>query len=321
MDRPMPFEERKALLWSIHCLIETIEADPSRLITGTEHHLPRARMVTDAGAVGVGVVDQHGIFGARALTIEEATEPSTLREVLGAATGLWIKLLRARNCTLYAYCGNKGVRSATMAGSKVPKLQRLALGIDQRCRKNGVAPIVIWAPRAGWRVQMADLASRLPTLDAHDWSVSQTMYEPIVRRSRVYPSVDLFADEHNSKCATFVGRFPSGSPRQVAADAMTMPDLVGHDAAYACPPPPLILRFLARLPLTVPVVLILPKWKDAVWLPIVCSPNGRPRKGIIMLHEFVAAVGIKLGPIGKPKFFENPSLRFFAYLVPARAKV
>ena len=40
-----------------------------------------------------------------------------------------------------------------------------------------------------------------------------------------------------------------------------------------------------------------------------------------MLHEFVAAVGIKLGPIGTPKFFENPSLRFFACLVPARAKV
>ena len=321
LDRPVPFAEHETLLRSIRFVIGIIEADPSRPITGAEHHLPRARMITDASAVGIGVVDQHGFVGARALTSEEATESSTLREVLGVAAGLRIKLLHTRDCTLYAYCDNKGVRSVIMTGSKVPKLQRLALDIDQRCRQNGVVLVVIWAPRTEWCVQMADLASRLPALDTHDWRVSASVYKSIIRRSGVCPTIDLFADEHNSKCVAFVGRFPSGSPNQAATDAMTMPTVAGHDAAYACPPPPLILQFLARLPLAVPVVLIVPKWRDAIWLPLICSPNGRPLKGIVMLHEFAAASGIVLGPVGAPKFLESRSLRFFACLMPARGSI
>jgi hypothetical protein len=102
----------------------------------------------------------------------------------------------------------------------------------------------------------ADYPTRLDRLA--DITLLPGQLARIAERWQMSPSIDLFADDNNTKCAQHVWLFSAWSPQQ-------------DTIAYAFPPPAMLENFLfwiANLNIRFSCFVVFPNWA-APWLPIL----------------------------------------------------
>ena len=317
LDAIDPEPDRDAVGSDLRYLVELLHSNPSRRISGEIRRVDFI-IASDASATGIGGVDGGGQISARALTTAEREESSGLREARGISFNIRVRRHALHNLSVVTLCDNEACSSALRYGSRTSEMHAVSTRLDMYCRRHGIEHTVRWVPRTTPSIELADAVSRFNATDTHDWALTATTYIDICRRANVTPDLDCFADEANTKCQRFVSRFACGG---VAIDALTAPLDRLATVIYACPPPPLALRFLSRLPFAVPVLVVLPRWPAAVWMPHVATPNFRPRRGVTIVHEFAADGAINAGPNGPPRFFEQSKrLRFVAALFHATSE-
>ena len=109
-----------------------------------------------------------------------------------------------------------------------------------------------------------DFLSRV-RLDNNKWSLHNDVFQWLTSLE-FHPKVDLFASPCNHKLPKYYVRFRC--PQAFGTDALT--DHWRFHRAYAFPPVPVILRFLARLRMEdVEVLTIAPYWPNRPWFPLL----------------------------------------------------
>jgi len=286
---------------------------PARAISGAARE-PTHVLASDASAVGIGVVFRGGGSAARSFTAGEAAESSTHREAGGISFAVRVRAAEHAGGKLVAYCDNKGARSVIMYGSHDPRLQRIATGLAAFCHRHDIELIVVWAPRATGCIDAADGVSRTPQEDIHDWALTQHAARRLFAQANVQPDLDAFADANNTKCPRFVSW--QADVGCSAVDATSAPlSLLSRTAIYACPPPPLLTAFIARLPFARPTILVVPRWENTAWFCMLFSGNWRPHTGVVLLDVLDMTTATTLGPIGRPAYALSPRSRLVAVLI------
>jgi ribonuclease HI len=104
----------------------------------------------------------------------------------------------------------------------------------------------------------------------HDWSVHPSDYAMMIQTLNIAPTVDLFADRSNAKIKKYVSwRL---DPHSIGKDFRSI-SLQGM-TTYACPPFPLIRKFIAKAMHTPPpfqCLIVTPHWKGTIWWPLLMS--------------------------------------------------
>lgn len=164
-----------------------------------------------------------------------------------------------RHRRLLLVCDNMAAVSVINSGSsRSPQMQMIVRELWAELAANDVIFSARYIPS---ELNPTDHASR--TLPRHSWALSKQAFQLICQRWGT-PTIDLFADRHN----THTPRFCSFGPDQLAVTT----DAFAHNWAleslpYAAPPFPLITRVLAHMKeLRAPrLVLITPEWKGRAW--------------------------------------------------------
>lgn len=107
------------------------------------------------------------------------------------------------------------------------------------------------------------------------FEVPQALFEQACRLLRVRPTLDLFASRASTRLPCWVSRFHE--PGAWAVDALTLDWNQLPAPCYACPPPRMIPRVLARVrEMSRPMLLIVPHWSTATFMPLLRSLLAAP---------------------------------------------
>ena len=159
----------------------------------------------------------------------------------------------------------------------VSGLQTLALEVYSLCITNNISLCSAWVPRDN--NQAADALSK--TIDPDDWSVSDRIFKYF---TKVYGpfSLDVFANNHNSKCNTFFSRWWCEGSSGIDAFCHSWE----KHYCWIVPPPNLLTRvILFCLKHKVKGILIFPRWESAAFWPLL-FPQGKLLKGFSIVQEF-----------------------------------
>ena len=197
----------------------------------------------------------------------ERSESSTYRELLAIKHIVESFDVTLQNKHVLWHTDNLAVTQIVKVGSNKVLLQDLALSIYSFCHEKDIKLTVLWISRK--LNQNADNISK--TIDYDDWSIKNNFFD-ILKSLWGEFSIDLFADNKNSKCQKFCSRYYC--PGTFKVDAFSF-DWTG-ESCLIVPPTYLIAKcvkhFLASKG-TVEGVLVVPYWPSALYWPFLVENN------------------------------------------------
>ncbi|GMR31805.1 hypothetical protein PMAYCL1PPCAC_02000, partial [Pristionchus mayeri] len=266
------------------------------------------KVETDASASGLGVVikelDVVVNRASRNLTHSEREESSTMRELRAVDFAIHTFEREWNGKNILFLGDNQSAISILRKGSMKPELNEVASRIERARAHMNANFKFFWLPRE--MNEEADAASR--DIDRDDWSVQNWVFEKAVEKWG-RPGIDMFADESNAKCETFVSRSPSRGA--AAIDAFSSPHLWRSTLLWCVPPPYLLCQTLAWLRGNrAKAILGLPYWTSHPIFPSLFPPNYTPPfvKDYLMFAEGMHVINpgtITHGPFSRP-FMDSP---------------
>ncbi|GMR41399.1 hypothetical protein PMAYCL1PPCAC_11594, partial [Pristionchus mayeri] len=266
------------------------------------------KVETDASASGLGVVikelDLVVNRASRNLTHSEREESSTLRELRAVDFAVYTFEREWKGKNILFLGDNQSAISILRKGSMKPELNEVASRIERAGARMNANFKFFWLPRE--MNEEADAASR--DLDRDDWSVQNWVFEKAAEKWG-RPVIDMFADESNAKCKTFVSRSPSRGA--AAIDAFSSPPLWRSTLLWCVPPPYLLCQTLAWLRGNrAKAILGLPYWTSHPIFPSLFPPNSTPPfvKDYLMFSEGMHVIipgTITHGPFSR-LFMDSP---------------
>ncbi|GMR41400.1 hypothetical protein PMAYCL1PPCAC_11595, partial [Pristionchus mayeri] len=241
------------------------------------------KVETDASASGLGVVikelDLVVNRASRNLTHSEREESSTLRELRAVDFAVYTFEREWKGKNILFLGDNQSAISILRKGSMKPELNEVASRIERAGARMNANFKFFWLPRE--MNEEADAASM----------------------------IDMFADESNAKCKTFVSRSPSRGA--AAIDAFSSPPLWRSTLLWCVPPPYLLCQTLAWLRGNrAKAILGLPYWTSHPIFPSLFPPNSTPPfvKDYLMFSEGMHVIipgTITHGPFSR-LFMDSP---------------
>ena len=206
---------------------------------------------------------QWTLIAHRNLDFDEKIKDSNERELMAIVHFLTSALPHIKNSTVTLHVDNTNAALISSKGSNKPRLNAYAVLISEICCKNNINLKTVWIPRDLNNV--ADFLSK--NIDYEDYSVSMSFFEKICIDLKLTPSVDLFADDKNSKTEKFFSL--CYCPNTLGADAFNY-DWSLNGLNWIFPPPRLILKVLRHMQLTkAEGLLLIPQWKTSYFYPVL----------------------------------------------------
>ena len=163
-------------------------------------------------------------------------------------------LLRVDNMTAIAYVNKMG-------GTRFPNLHALAKEIWQWAERKNIFLFASYIPSRE-NVE-ADALSRIANDDT-EWELADKQFNKIIKTFGQV-DIDLFATNHNTKCASYCSRFPD--PKAIQIDAFTF-DWSGYNF-YAFPPFAVIIKVLKKIKAEKSSgIVVVPNWPNQPWYPL-----------------------------------------------------
>ena len=288
-------------------------------------HFSKSLSASDASGIGSGFVllfPQNINIPATvssAFSTQMQATSSVYRENAVVIEGVRTYHKQLANTEYTALVDASGSVSPLLHGSKIPELQEQAITLHKLLSTHNIRLRVLWQPRDDPLGILADALSRRAQFDIHDWWLSRSVFasiaQHIYKKYSVLPGIDLFADKNNSLTKNFYSLF--FQPGSLGASVLDHPlPHLRHKYYIAVPPPPLLTKFISCLPLSTPVLLILPAWPShpshAVLFPALQSQPFR-----FDLLQPLNANAFRRGPIGKPTFIPSSNQLFHVIFVHA----
>ena len=213
------------------------------------------------------VSDSKTILHKRIFSLQEASESSTVREII-AFHDFYVKskAVPYANMNLIHYTDSFNVSNILTIGSRNPKLQPLVVDIVLAWRKLNLKVFVEHIPRSDPIIKFADFHSR--NFDLYDYSLDVEIFLYI---SQVFGPfyLDCFAAFNNTKCTRFYAKSVEDKQSEGTnffAQVLPMVNL------WVFPPIHLIIPTLFHLEKFGSFgVLIIPMWKSAHFWPFICN--------------------------------------------------
>ena len=221
------------------------------------------------------------VTSAAALTTEEATESSTLREMLGVIHFLQTNRKALKRKAVTVLTDNKAVPRINRHGSKKRRLHEASLLVEDITQSNEIELKLVWVPRR--LNESSDAASRLWRHDTSDECLSARAFEIICKLAGTTPTFDTFAGSANHKCSRFGAMF-------AGPGVTTVNTVLNHPTdtnLYAFPPYIEVDGFLDR---------VRKRNKTAAQTSLLVLPGGRYMSRSIRTRlEKPGGAGYKLG--------------------------
>ena len=148
-----------------------------------------------------------------------------------------------------------------------PDLHQIAMEIFSLCLIHSIHLELQWIPRT--LNSVADEFSK--TFDFDDWSVDDRIFQYFDKIWGPF-TCDLFADFNNKKVQKFYSRFWTPGSSGVDAFAHDW----SSDNSWIVPPPNVVCRVLLYLKMfKARGVLVVPKWKSALYWPMIWDESTR----------------------------------------------
>ena len=229
-----------------------------------KYEIPELKIYSDASGTGIAAVFDENVC-YRNLNFEEKNEHSTYRELLAILHAIesFEVLVKGRN--LLWHTDNFSAAIIVRIGSNKCKLHDIATKIYDICRKKEITLTVTWISR-----KLNSLSDKISkTIDYDDWTISSLLFNKIYLKWGPF-SIDLFADNKNSKCKRFCSKY--WCPGTMKVDAFSFD--WSNENCLMVPPTFLIARcvkhFLACKG-NVSGVLIVPFWPSATFWPFLVN--------------------------------------------------
>ena len=225
---------------------------------------PTRIVYSDASSVGCGsVIAIEGKVFQQNWSEQESSESSTFRELKAVSLSLDAFVDELQSQTVSWFTDNQNVVSIVNKGSKVSKLNSIALDIFQKCMLNGITIDVNWIPRDLNHV--ADGISKI--IDYDDYTINDDIFAFLDQKWGPH-TIDRFACHYNSKLLLFNSKFFQPGTSGVNA--------FSQDWAFAnnwlCPPTYLTVRVVNHLKISKATgTLIVPLWRSAHFWTIICN--------------------------------------------------
>jgi hypothetical protein len=246
---------------------------------------PTCRLTTDASTVAQGATIEFGDLKLRTqfeIPPGQQHRSSNWRELMAIRLALerygslligQVLEIRSDNWT--------SLRCIANQGSRVEALNEIGAAIWRQAAGLGLHLTTTFIP--GVENTEADRLSRWIVIDPAGYQLHPSIFTELHRRWGPL-SVDLFASEINHLLPRFYSWLPA--PSALAMDCFRHP---WEPAAYAHPPPALILRVLEKVlrQHVQQLVLIAPTWTGAPWWPLLRSMATEPPIALETLHPDV----------------------------------
>jgi hypothetical protein len=254
---------------------------------------------SDASATGCGAFIQHceGTELVNYWTNEERLKSSTWRELRAVELFLKEKLSVLQGKCIKWYTDNKAVPRIIFKGSMVENLQHSALEIFEMCLLNNIDMSIDWIPRS-----INDQADQLSKeKDFDDWQVNDRIFIFLNKVAGPF-TIDCFASNITAKLGRFYAKFCCSGVTGVDAFAFNWQ----NERVWLVPPPNLIIKTIGHCKICKSSgVIIIPKWKSAIFWPYVMHSDGLA-EGISLLYEYKTPVDFFCrGPFGNSVFTEG----------------
>lgn len=235
---------------------------------------------SDASAVGAGAFIQNipGSELTQLWTSEESNKSSTWRELRAVLLFLNTHkgILQKQSIKWYSDCQN--VIKILNKGSMKPELNDMALSIYRFCITYSIDLSMEWIPRELNTV--ADTLSKC--LDLDDWGVSDRIFAYFSKTVGPF-TLDVFANDHNSKCLRFFSKHFCSQTSGVDAFSFSWK----NEFIWAVPPPKFIVKVLLHAnACKAKGVLIIPKWQSAHFWPAIHEMLQSNDNKLVILMEY-----------------------------------
>lgn len=187
---------------------------------------------------------------------------STEREIFALHKGLESYVDKLNGCRVVYLTDNQSCEIISRKGSSKLWLHQMMFDIRKFLKQNDILLTVAWINRN--HNFEADYMSKVE--DPDDWSISCKLFDKIKILSGFIFTIDLFANESNSKCCRFYSKYMCPKTSGVNAFNFSWKD----EICYLCPPPSLGLEALLYLKFCQSKgVLIIPSWKSSPIWPVL----------------------------------------------------
>ena len=227
-----------------------------------KYSIPFLKIYSDASSTGIGAIFENNVC-YRNLDNTEKGESSTYRELLAILHSInsFDRVIVGKN--ILWHTDNMAAATIVRVGSSKPKLQDLANKIFQASKEENLNLKVTWIARD--KNYDADLVSK--TIDYDDWTVNDNVFHYLQNIWGKF-TIDLFADNKNTKCKKFCSRY--WCPNTFMVDAFSFD--WSNEHCFIAPPTYLIAKsirhFLASEGKVTGVILI-PHWPSANFWPFL----------------------------------------------------
>ena len=194
-------------------------------------------------------------------SVEEGRKSSTFRELLAIQLVLDAAKSRLSHTKVKMFSDSQSACRIVQVGSRISKLQTIAVAIFRICFIHDIAIETQWIPRS--QNTIADCLSK--TVDLDDWKLNPQLFSMLHKVWGPF-TVDRFASSYNNQLLRFNSRF--WCPKAEAIDAFTQN--WENESNWVCPPVSLIIPVIRHMSLCkAKGVLIVPSWPSAVFWPII----------------------------------------------------
>jgi hypothetical protein len=193
--------------------------------------------------------------------LEVATD-SNERELLAISRVVQAVCNKVAGSVFTIHTDNTNAAIICTKGSPKPRLNKHAAKIASIGIKYDFKINVVWVPRTLNNV--ADYISVLR--DYTDYSIKQCYYDIICADFDIYPEVDLFASDYNTKVCKFFSL--TYCPGTIGVNSFNY-DWSQYGVGWIFVPPPMILRCINHMRIVQSAALVLiPQWKTSCFYPV-----------------------------------------------------
>lgn len=228
------------------------------------HRMPERIVFSDASEyAGAGYIVGSNNVAHFMWDKSEKTKSSTWRELKAVSNILQSVHNQLSGKLVKIYTDNQNVTKIIRKGSMKSELQDIALDVFNICLDNNIVLEIEWIPRD--KNIQADELSKI--FDFDDWGVSDIIFKYFDRLWGPF-NCDLFADSRNKKVSRFFSKF--FTPGTSGVDAFAYDWSAFNN--WIVPPIYLITRVINYMLICkAKGALVIPKWKSAVYWPMIVN--------------------------------------------------
>ena len=183
-----------------------------------------------------------------------------VRQTLEFYTKTWTEKRPATN--IYWLTDSENLVRFLLKGSSKKQIQNEIFKVMTLCQQLNIRIVPIHLLRDDPRIQVADDGSK--RVDTDDWQVDFETFQQLQQETRF--SVDLFADNCNSRCQKFYSNFYCQNTSGIDAFCHSW----NNEIAWACPPIKDVIRTIQKIRISkMSGILFIPEWHTAdFWIEI-----------------------------------------------------